>query len=380
MPADIDVLIPAFNAAATLRESIESILRQQDVTLRVLVVDDGSSDETPVILKDLSASDSRIHILHQPNGGIVSALNRALAQATAPLIARHDSDDIADPQRLARQSEYLHQHQDCVAVSSFARHIAWNGAATGSTARFRPIEQANPFALPSWEPYLLHPFLLARRWAMNSVGGYRHVKHAEDTDLYWRLQDVGRLHVMPEVLGSYRLSPDSVSSKSIVNGRVLALFSQLAALSARRRAEKKADLTFTSDWTEQIAGVGGTTAMLEAASVRLDQAERSYLKAAFAAKLLELTSYRPYELETEDCALIREALHESRLPISKTNARDLARARAIAVSRLASAGRVRDALTLCSLRTAPEAALRWALGQAQSMRRPRRISAPTRRS
>ena len=367
MSLNIDVLIPAFNAAATLHESIESILRQQAVSLRVIVVDDGSTDETPRILQHLSARDSRVVVHRQPNGGIVSALNFSLAQATAPLVARHDSDDIADPHRLTRQSQYLHEHQDCVAVSSFARHIAWDGAATGSTARFRPVEQADPFALPSWEPYLLHPFLLARRWAVDRVGGYRHVRHAEDTDLYWRLQDVGRLHVMPEVLGSYRLSPDGVSSRSIINGRILALFSQLAALSARRRLQGRADLTFAPDWTERIARVTGSAAMLAAASVVLDQAEASYLKAAFAAKLLELTSYRPYELEPEDCALIREALRTSRHPISKTNARDLARARAIAVSRLASSGRVSDALKLSSISGAPEAAVRWAAGRARGL-------------
>lgn len=367
----IDVLIPAYNAAATLRESLESIRMQSEVKLRIIVVDDGSTDQTPQILNELAKKDSRIIVARQSNGGIVKALNLGLSYVQAPLVARHDSDDLAAQHRLARQVDYLRDHPDCVAVSSFARHINADGTAMASTARFRPVEQADPFALPSWEPYLLHPFLLARKWALDRVGGYRHVKHAEDTDLYWRLQQVGRLHVLPEVLGSYRLSPQSVSSKSIHNGRVLALFSQLAALSARRRAAGRTDLAFDPAWVEDVSILTSPADLLERASEPLDNEEVAYLSAAFAAKLLELTSYRPFELETADCRVIREALRRP-LHLSRLNKRQLARARAIAVSRLAAAGRISDAALLCNIEVASQAALRYALNRGLALLGPRK--------
>ena len=361
MSHQVDVLIPVFNAAATVRQALHSIQEQKCVNLRIIVVDDGSTDATPDILIDVASRDNRISILTQMNGGIVSALNSGLAQASAPLIARHDSDDLADPGRLSRQITYLDNHADCVAVSSYARHILADGTPTSSVAKFRPAQEADPYALPSWEPYLLHPFLVVRKAAIDLVKGYRNVLHAEDTDLYWRLQAVGRLHVIPETLGSYRLGNESISSRSIHNGRLLALFSQLAAISHRRRLIGSPDFDFDIAWVGRIAGLKAPSAMLAAATERTNLEESTYLYAAFSAKLLELTSYRPYELESEDCKIIQSVLDKSLIPISVKNRRDLARSRAIAVARLARGGRLNDALRLCSLKLFPESMARLLL-------------------
>ena len=353
--------MPTYNAAKTLKDAIRSIQDQARVSLRIIVVDDGSTDATPEVLGEIASGDGRINIFRQANGGIVSALNYGLTKTTAPLIARHDSDDLADPNRLYTQIRYLDDHPDCVAVSSYARHIRADGSSTSSVAKFRPIDKADPYALPSWEPYLLHPFLLVRKAAIDQVKGYRNVMYAEDTDLYWRLQSIGRLHIIPEVLGSYRLSSDSISGKSISNGRVLALFSQLAAISHRRRLTGRPDLDFDVEWVRRLAGLKTSSAMFAAATERLDLEETYYLNAAYAAKLLELTSYRPYELDSEDCKFIQYALHGRHLQVSAKNRRDLSRARSIAVSRLAGVGRLNDAISLCSPGLLPESLLRLIL-------------------
>ena len=96
----IDVLITAFNSAPTIEEAVGSILGQTVREIRVVIVDDGSTDETPAILRRMAANDSRIEIITKPNGGIVDAANVGLVHCRAEFLARQDSDDIASPDRL----------------------------------------------------------------------------------------------------------------------------------------------------------------------------------------------------------------------------------------------------------------------------------------
>src|SRR5690349_10856990 len=109
-PARIDVLIPVYNGARTVASAVRSMQTQTLRDIRIHVVDDGSTDDTPQILRALADADDRIVVHTQPNGGIVDALNAGLARCTAPFVARHDADDLAYPQRLQRQLDYLLEH------------------------------------------------------------------------------------------------------------------------------------------------------------------------------------------------------------------------------------------------------------------------------
>jgi len=305
--AKIDVLLPVYNAASTIEEAVRSVLTQTVEDLRVIVVDDGSTDHTAEILASLAAEDPRIEVLSRPNGGLVAALNAGLARCTAPLIARHDADDISFPDRLEAQAAYLESHTDVVAVSGSCVHIDANGQATGS--HFQPCDPdlADDRALPALEPYLLHPFLMLRRSAITRVGGYRNVWHAEDSDLYWRLREIGRLANMARPLGKMRLHHASVSNASVVNGRIMAVHSQLAAISARRRAEGRPDLRFDTYTLDTCRQARGLEAILDIASMQLTSEEQRHLRKAASVKLLELATGRSYEIEVEDCSFIREA-------------------------------------------------------------------------
>ncbi|MBV9251702.1 MAG: glycosyltransferase family 2 protein, partial [Acetobacteraceae bacterium] len=266
----VDVLIPVFNGGSFLRQSIESIQGQSVSRLRIIIVDDGSTDGTPQLLSEIAQHDRRIEVVTRRNSGIVDALNAGLARCRAEFIARHDADDIAYPGRLAEQVAYLHAHSDCVAVSSAARHIDEQGRPTGVTARMWQPGTADPISAPSREPYLLHPFLMMRRSAVETIGGYRHVYHAEDTDLYWRLQEIGRLHNLENVLGDYRMHAPSVSSRSVLNGRIGALSSQLAAIAAMRRRAGRSDLVFPREALHRYHEARSLRAIFEAGSCGLD--------------------------------------------------------------------------------------------------------------
>ena len=305
MPNKVDILLPAFNAARTILEAISSLQRQTEQSIRILVINDGSTDITARLVSSVSASDPRSVLINTPNQGIVSALNRGLLACQAPFIARMDADDISFPNRIREQIAYLEDHPYVLAVSGQAEHIDEEGKRTGRVTKFGDPAECNFDALPCREPYLMHPFLMVRREALEKVGGYRFVFHAEDSDLYWRLQEMGPLHNMAEVAGLYRSYAGSISSKSVLNGRITAVFSQLAAISAKRRALNRQDISFPFDALRRLEAAQSLIPMLSLASEQLTPSESSYLRVAVAAKMLDLVDYRHYSLERSDRLFIK---------------------------------------------------------------------------
>jgi GT2 family glycosyltransferase len=358
-PALVDILLPVFNAEATIAEALESVRCQTVTSLRIIVIDDGSTDATPSILARFAERDPRITVLAVPNGGIVTALNAGLDICRGEFVARQDADDVSDPARLAMQLAYLHDHPDCVAVSGAVRHIDEGGRPLGSIQKFPSPMLADARWAPSREPYLCHPFLVARRSALERIGLYRHVHHSEDTDLYWRLAGLGLLHNLDLVLGSYRLHGASISGASIAGGRIMALSSQLAALSARRRADGRPDIPFERERLEAYRRAASAEGIFQLGREGLDLGEARYLRIAMAAKLLELTSYRPFELDLDDCLFVREARRE-RGGLNASNRAEFDRRQAGAAARLLGKGLVKEAAILAPTALYPSVALRMA--------------------
>lgn len=342
----IDVLIPVFNSARTVRSAIESIQRQTVRDIRIVVVNDGSTDTTADMVAAMAREDGRIELFDRPNGGIVDALNFGLAQCRAEFVARHDGDDLALPDRFAKQVGFLRANPGSVAVGGWARHIDADGQPLNHIVKIRSPDTADPTWAPTTEPYIIHPFLMARTAPVQAVGGYRHVYHAEDTDLYWRLQEAGSLHNLPEVLGDYRMHAASVTSVSIINGRVSALSSQLAALSALRRRAGRPDLAFPKEANGEYVAARSLDGIVRLGTRQLDPAEADWTEVAVAGKLMELSSYRPFELELEDCRFIRRAVDRHAGILKPRNRTLIRRMCAGAAGRLASKGRLEEAAAL----------------------------------
>lgn len=307
----IDVLIPVFNAEATIDASINSILQQSLSEIRVIIINDGSTDKTGEILAKLAEEDERIHIISTENKGIVSALNTGLRNCKADLIARHDADDIAFPNRFAQQKDYLDTNPDCVAVGASVWHIDAKGSRLGAH-RLSGDAHGDARRIPSGEPYLMHPFLMVRRSALEGVGGYRYAFHAEETDLYWRLKHLGRLHNLEAVMGEYRLHAGSISSRSTLNGRISAVNSQLSAISAVRRSEGREDLVFSAETLTLYEKANSLENIYRIAESQLTRNEKQYLRLAVAAKMLELRQYRSFGLSGPDWIFIANALFGGR--------------------------------------------------------------------
>jgi hypothetical protein len=265
---------------------------------------------------------------------------------------------------------------DCVAVSCAVRPIDARGQLIGDPVRLGSPDAADFNAVPTREPYLIHPFLLARRDALAQAGGYRYVHHAEDTDLYWRLQEFGGLHNLPDMLGDHRIHDGSITGRSVINGRISATFSQLAALSARRRRADLPDLQFERDELRHYVAAGDLAAIIEHAALMITPPERARLEVTVAAKMLELAGYKPYELEVSDCRFIHSALRRHATLIRPADRRAVDRMWAGTTARLLRKGLLREAAALVAPRIWPAAATRFALrlGPREALRMARRYA------
>jgi glycosyltransferase involved in cell wall biosynthesis len=359
MAALVDVILPTLDDIATIRPSIESLLNQTLTDLRVIVIDDGSSMPSACLLKDIAASDPRITLVRQENAGIVDALNRGLTFTDAPFVARQDGDDISAPDRLSRQVGFLLSNPEFVAVSGGVRHIDREGNVTGTYAPPDPTV-ADFTHIPAIEPYLIHPFLTVRREAIMSIGGYRHVHHAEDADLYWRLREHGRLFNLVEIMGDYRVHDKSISGSSVLNGRIMATSSQLASISAERRHKGEPDVYFARTDLADYRAARKLGAIVEMAGAKLSAKERSIFNIAVAAKMLELASYRPWDLDLDDCRFIRTQwqIHNRSLP--HQNRKEFRKAMMRLGAGLLHKGRVRALIELIPPDMIPGLILRFA--------------------
>lgn len=359
--ARVDVLMPAYNAASTVREAVESLRGQTLRDTRIIVVDDGSTDETPAVLSELAAADARIVVATTANQGIVEARNESLRHAGAEFIACLDSDDVAFPQRLEAQLAYMDAHPECVALGSAVEHVDENGVALPRMTQPGDPAFADAGKAPALEPYLIQSTLMARRADVVALGGYRHVPNSEDSDLFWRLGERGALVNLPDKLCKYRVHTSSISS-SIVNGRIMAVGSQLGALSALRRRSGRRDLTFTLDIHNALKAAVTMAAMIDIASEQLDPEEARHLKLAAATKLMELARYRPYELDAADCAFVRAALPEAKR-LSAQNQKEVDWYVTVTAARLVRKGLLAEAVALTPVQSYPVTAARVLLSR-----------------
>lgn len=356
----VDVVIPAYNAAVTIGETVASLQAQTFGEFRIIVVDDGSTDGTPAVLDRLRLSEPRIQVVSQPNKGVVDARNAGLRVATAEFLAVQDADDLSDPDRLQRQVDHLDHNPACVAVSGSARHIDADGAVTGKVSIMPSLDAVDACWIPAREPYLM-PFGLMRRSALEKVGGYRYVDYAEDTDLYWRLRSVGELTNLPDIVGSYRYHAASATGgASLVNTRVLAANNQLAALSSARRDAGEEDIIFDRESLSDYREARALAGIFALASAQLDESERRRFKTALAAKMLQWIEGRDLQPDLEDCIFIRQG-YDERPTLAGGNHEELRRLYATIGARLLIRRRLSQALALLPPKFIPETCARFAL-------------------
>ena len=199
----VSVVMPVRDGQTFVDDAIRSIRAQSHHEIEFIVVDDGSRDGTRGILDRHAADDPRIRIIAQPALGVVAGLNHGIEAASGSLIARMDADDIAKPERLARQVTALLQHPKAALVGSGYEVI--DGAGRVRRSASVPTSPGDIREALMHGNCIAHPTVLMRRDAVLAVGGYRRAfLQCEDYDLWLRLSERHDLLNIDEPLLQYR--------------------------------------------------------------------------------------------------------------------------------------------------------------------------------
>lgn len=208
----VSVLMPAYNAALFLKESIESILNQTYKNFELIIINDGSSDHTEEIIN--SYKDYRISYFKTPNNnGLVSTLNRGLLHCKGEFIARMDADDWAYPKRLEIQINYLLKNPD---IDICGANIAlWDGEYTRGKWIF-PVNDTDIKANLFLKCSMAHPTIIFRQPLSSPTEQIYNEQYypAEDYELWVRLMAKKKFHNINKTLLKYRINPNQISYKN----------------------------------------------------------------------------------------------------------------------------------------------------------------------
>lgn len=197
----VSVVMATYNKGPFLQEAIDSIVSQTFTDWELLIVDDGSTDQTSAILA--RCSDPRIRVLTQPtNVGRSRARNIGLAEARGRYIAICDSDDVARPARLATHVSFLDAHPEIALVSGYMRAFSQ----AGETIMMFPLEPAAiRRRFERGKMGVAHGASMFRRECFDRLGGYlTDLDYAEDFELFRRFSGQYAFQTLPEVLLDYR--------------------------------------------------------------------------------------------------------------------------------------------------------------------------------
>ena len=233
----VSVIMPAFNQARYCRAAIGSVLGQTLRDLELIIIDDGSTDDTGAIIDATAARDQRICVVHRRHAGVSASINLGILLARAENLARQDADDLSVEHRLETQLAFLENHSNVAVVGADLLCIAEDG---------RPIRRISyPAGDADLHQELLrscpigHPATMLRRSMMMKVGGYRPIfDFAEDYDLWLRVSEHADLANIPMILVHYRVHGASTTQRHYRQQRFR---SQVALLAALRRRSGKSD-------------------------------------------------------------------------------------------------------------------------------------------
>jgi glycosyltransferase involved in cell wall biosynthesis len=233
----ITVLMPAYNASAYIAEAIRSVLAQSFTRFELLVINDGSADDTAAVVR--SFDDPRIVLVCQENSGISVALNRGLQLARANYIVRFDADDCNYPHRLATQYAYMEAHPEVVIMGSAVDYMDKDGQ---FIFRFHPpacsdeaIRRLSYLQCP-----FIHSSVIYRKQVIQRCGGYNaHAHGFEDHFLWQKVAAEGHMANLPEALLKVRFNPSSFT------------------LDERRRQKEYREIKYRSIRQQQISAAEG---------------------------------------------------------------------------------------------------------------------------
>jgi hypothetical protein len=208
------VIMSVWNGQTYLDQAISSVLSQSFADLEFVIVDDGSTDETPAILARHAEIDSRIRIFTLPHGGMVRSFNFAADQSVGEYLVHLDADDVALPHRIERQVAFMAEHPE-VGFSGTANRMIWPDGRT-ILEKVYPADDAAIRLELMKSCCFCHSSIIVRKELFAAAGGYRPAfMYAEDLDLYLRLADYGKMANLDQILVLYRIHGNQVCARNV---------------------------------------------------------------------------------------------------------------------------------------------------------------------
>ncbi len=314
----ISVVIPTYNRQIYLLEALESVFAQSYPNIEIIVVDDGSDDQTVEVLQPLVKT-KRLRLLRQNHVGVSAARNLGVDKAQAKYIAFLDSDDLFLPEKLTKQMLLFESNPHLGFVhsnfSKFDNH--GNDLGIRDLTRFRG--KVYPWLLQEWSALMALPTILIRKEVYQEVGGLdKSISWGEDIDLYFRVTRYFEIDLIPEVLTRVRVHSGSVSAGKLGSAesfhRVLE-----KAVSADSNLSKgfinKAFSKMYVNKSQNLLGEGNSSEMQEAR--RLAFIALSYRPLEIAAWMAWIASILPIAIRRKLASIVRRirypASHSQRL-------------------------------------------------------------------
>lgn len=215
----VSVLMPVYNSEQYIAQAIESILAQTFVDFEFLIIDDGSTDASLMLLEACAVKDTRVCLTSRKNKGIPRTRNELLSQAKGEFIAVMDADDVALPERFTRQVEFLQNNPEVICVGGAHEVIDEKGRLLTRLELPEHDDEIQRLALAG-HGSIRHPCAMIRRTVLIEVGGYDEaLLSAHDLDLWLKLGEIGTLANLKEIVLKYRLHMNSISEQKGVQQR-----------------------------------------------------------------------------------------------------------------------------------------------------------------
>lgn len=303
----VSVIVPAYNAATFIQESVRSALDQTHRELEVIVVDDGSTDDTAELAS--SIHDSRVRVLSAPHAGLSRTRNRGLQAARGEAIAYLDADDLWWPRKLEKQLAVLWE-DGVVAVGCMVQNVsasgrvarrAWGQDPDGAEVQ-AAIRRAEllPFPISAW---------LFRTAVLRALRGFDEtVGPVDDLDLMSRTAHCGRVAWVPEPLAGYRIHRGSILGRDDASLRLIGSYVRWRASARHQRPEMTLDefrSRYPRTWGDRREDLGSI--WLRRATA--DLLEHRYLTAAIYS--LGVCAMLPGYAFRRAAALLRLKRHSS---------------------------------------------------------------------
>lgn len=229
MEIPITVLMSVYNGERFLKQSINSVLNQSFKEFEFIIIDDGSTDNSEIIIKEFANIDRRIRFIKKKNSGLTQSLNLGIKMARGEWIARIDDDDICEPNRFETQYSYAKSNQSLVLIGSNFFKISESSLKLklykypNKHDQLKKILLKKKFSFP-------HSSYFIKKKSIKRINGYNErLKRSQDYDLSLRLSEIGKLACISEPLVCIRKHEHQVSNEN--NGISQLIYCHVALIS-----------------------------------------------------------------------------------------------------------------------------------------------------